>query len=84
MAHFPAWVTAARLKFSTIIVMSIIHALALLAPFTFSWSGFFLCLVLVWVTGGHLLAADRQPLALRERLATHPVPRQTWLDAARS
>ncbi|MCC6795550.1 MAG: fatty acid desaturase [Candidatus Hydrogenedentes bacterium] len=52
MAQFPAWVNAARLKFPTIVVISIIHALALLAPFTFSWSGFFLCLVLVWVTGG--------------------------------
>lgn len=52
MSGFPSWVTPRRLKISTLVVISLIHAAALMAPFTFSWTGFITCLVLVWVTGG--------------------------------
>lgn len=52
MANFPSWVSKNRVKIGTIFVISVIHAAALAAPFTFSWTGFIVCLVLIWVTGG--------------------------------
>ncbi|HRK33892.1 MAG TPA: fatty acid desaturase [Candidatus Hydrogenedentes bacterium] len=52
MGHLPNWVSASRLKIGTIVVISLIHAAALAAPFTFTWTGFFVCLVMIWVTGG--------------------------------
>ncbi|MFA6243320.1 MAG: fatty acid desaturase [Candidatus Hydrogenedentales bacterium] len=52
MKVLPDWVTSKRLKTPTLIVVGLIHATALAAPFTFSWTGFILCVILFWVTGG--------------------------------
>jgi len=52
VGHLPAWVSANRLKIGTIVIITLIHAAALAAPFTFTWTGFVVCLVMIWVTGG--------------------------------
>jgi stearoyl-CoA desaturase (delta-9 desaturase) len=40
------------LRVPTLLVIGGVHAAALAAPFTFSWTGLILCAVLIWVTGG--------------------------------
>ncbi len=52
MALLPSWVTPRHIKYGTIAVIGLLHVAALAAPFTFSWTGLILCLILFWVTGG--------------------------------
>lgn len=47
----PTYATADRLKYIHICVVAALHLIALAAPFTFSWTGLLLCLILFYATG---------------------------------
>lgn len=52
MALLPSWVSPRHVKYGTIAVIGLLHAAVFAAPFTFTWTGLILCIVLFWVTGG--------------------------------
>ena len=47
----PEWANARRLKPWTIGVVCVIHLLALAAPFSFTWTGLAMFIVMYWITG---------------------------------
>ncbi|MBI4560188.1 MAG: fatty acid desaturase [Candidatus Hydrogenedentes bacterium] len=51
MEKVSAYIGRRKLKISTIVGIAALHAGLVLAPFTFTWSGLIVCLVLVFVTG---------------------------------
>ncbi|MEX2016282.1 MAG: fatty acid desaturase [Candidatus Hydrogenedentales bacterium] len=48
----PEWATARRLKPLTLFIVGLIHVFALVAPFSFTWTGLIVCVVLYYLTGG--------------------------------
>ncbi|GMV99365.1 MAG: stearoyl-CoA 9-desaturase [Candidatus Hydrogenedentota bacterium] len=50
--YLPDYCTVRTFKWPTAIVIGLIHVAALAAPFTFSWTGLILCLVLYYMSGG--------------------------------
>lgn len=75
MSVLHARTATARLCLGTLIVISAVHIGALFAPFTFSWTGLIVCLVLYPLTGGLGVTACFHRLLTHRSFKTYAIVR---------